>query len=224
MDATSTISNLINSFTQSITGLANTATVNQAKDLVSQASSVNLATPTWDFIIFLFFGITVIFYGFLLEKEKIINLLVSSYLALAVATNVPYLDKLSEVIAKSGLFAFRVSAFILVFIVLFILLSRSSILSSFSGLSGSWWQIILFSFLQVGLLLSIILSFLPQLALNYLSIFTKIIFTSDLAKFLWIVLPIVALIFLGESGSSGRDWWPPSFGQGRKRHSGKDFF
>lgn len=214
IDATSTVSNLINSFTQSITGLTNSAAAESARGWFLGLGQINLSTPTWDLIIFLFFGVSVLFYGFLLEKEKIINLLVSSYLALAVATNLPYLDKLSEIINKTGIFAFQTSAFVLIFVILFILLSKSSILSSFSGLGSGWLQTILFSFLQVGLLLSVILSFLPPAAIENLSVFTRVIFTSDLGRFLWIILPILALIFFGKEGGGGYDFYPP---RGRRR-------
>jgi hypothetical protein len=157
---------------------------------------IDWSTPTWDIVILLFVVISVLIYSFTLGRDRIVALLISTYLSLAVATNLPYMDKITEIINRFGFLTFQVSAFIIVFGVLFIFLSRSSLLQGLSSLTGGWWQIILFSLLQVGLLVSIILSFLPQTAVANLSDFTRIIFISDLGRFCWIVLPIVALVFI----------------------------
>lgn len=81
----------------------------------------------------------------------------------------------------------------------FFLLFQSVLVQSFRALSGGSIQILLFSFLLTGLLTSIILSFLPSPAINHLTYFTQVVFLSDLGKFLWLVLPVLALAFLGRS-------------------------
>lgn len=192
--------------TTSLMDFAN-AVGRQANDTAGQAAAssqdiwfsflgIDWSTPTWDVVILLFIIISVLVYSFTLGRDRIVALLISTYLALAVVTNLPYMDRISEIINQTSLGSLQLPAFIIVFILLFIFLSRSSLLQGMSSLAGGWWQVILFSLLQVGLLVSIILSFLPENLFNRLSPFTQIVFTGDLGRFCWIVLPILALIFI----------------------------
>jgi len=84
------------------------------------------------------------------------------------------------------------------FLVLFFFLSRSALQRSIASRDekGAWWQVIIFSVLHVGLLLSVILSFLPKEALEHLSPVTRQIFTHDGVRFAWLTLPIIAMIIL----------------------------
>lgn len=169
-------------------------------EIINQAPSMDLANPTWDLFIYLFFLIAVILFGFALGRQRVVSILISVYLSLTVVDALPYLDKiLGETDINFGIFAFKFSSFIIIFVILFLVLSRSSILQDFGGPGrGGLIQVAIFSFLFIGLIVSIILSFLPTEALGYLSDFTKNLFISDLAKFIWIVAPIVAMgIFRG---------------------------
>ena len=88
-------------------------------------------------------------------------------------------------------------AFTVVFIILFFLLSRSALSKTIaSDSSGSWWQVILFSVIHVGLLISITLSFLPPESIEKLSPWTRSIFVYDYARLAWIILPIILMILL----------------------------
>ncbi len=160
--------------------------------------NINWSTPTWDLFIAIFFIVGAFLYGFSLGRDRVIVILVSIYMALAVINTAPYLDTLSgkDISINFGPnFAFKVTLFLGVFVALFFLLSRSALSRTFGGVSaGSWWQVILFSFLHVGLLISVILSFLPISAAEHLMPITRQVFMSDLGQFLWITTPIVAMI------------------------------
>jgi len=160
--------------------------------------SINWAMPTWDLFIVIFFIIGAFLYGFSLGRDRVIVILVSIYMALAVINTSPYLNALSgkDISIHFGTnFTLKVTLFLGVFVALFFLLSRSALSRTFGNTStGGWWQVILFSFLHVGLLISVILSFLPLQAIEHLLPITRKIFTSDLGKFLWITAPIVAMI------------------------------
>jgi len=161
--------------------------------------SINWATPTWDLFIVIFFVVAAFLYGLSLGRDRVIVILVSIYMALAVINTAPYLSTLSGKDLSINIgqnFAFKVTLFLGVFIILFFLLSRSALSRTFGGASsgGSWWQVILFSFLHVGLLISVVLSFLPPQTAEHLLPVTRQIFTSDLGKFFWIITPIVAMV------------------------------
>jgi len=166
-----------------------------AKNFVA---NVNWAQPSWDLFIVLFFVIAGFLYGLSLGRDRVIVILVSIYMALAVVNTAPYIGNLAADVGLANVFVFRISAFVAVFIALFLLLARSALLQTIASADerGSWWQVMLFSFLHVGLLISIVLSFLPDGATGQLAPVTQKMFTSDTGRFLWIVGPIVAMILI----------------------------
>lgn len=169
--------------------------------------SIDWSKPSWDLFIILFFVIAAFLYGLSLGRDRIIVILVSIYMALAVATNAPFLsnkafqDSVNSTLSQ--LFVIQISMFLFVFILLFFLLSRSALLKTIGGSDekGKWWHVLLFSFLHVGLIISIVLSFLPADSATHLAPLTRQIFTSDLGRFLWIVGPILAMAIIRGSSS-----------------------
>lgn len=158
-------------------------------------ASIDWAHPSWDLFIVLFFIVAGFLYGLSLGRDRVIVILISIYMSLAVVSTAPFIGTLQTQIGLEQFFAFRVSTFLLAFIVLFFLLSRSSMLSSMTAAGrGPWWQVLLFSFLHVGLLISITLSLLPPTASANLALLTQKIFVQDIGRFVWIIAPIVALI------------------------------
>ncbi|RJR31673.1 hypothetical protein C4569_01820 [Candidatus Parcubacteria bacterium] len=186
----------ISIFSQEIAKLATTTAPKAAQTAIADSfSNWDWSIPTWDLIILVIFFLTVFFYSFALGRDRILGILISTYIALAVSYSMPFTDELQKAIDQTGFLAFKISAFVIVFFLMFFLLFRSRLIQSVSVFSGNSLQIIFFSFLLVGLLTSIILSFLPQQALDNLTFFTNYIFLSDIARFLWIILPVMALAF-----------------------------
>ncbi len=174
---------------------------NMGHDVVNWLQAINWAAPTWDLFIVLFFLVTVFLYGMSLGRDRIIVILVSIYMALAVVSNAPILGKLDASINLGQFFAFRVTTFLGIFVLLFFLLSRSALLKTFGSLAaGSWWQVLMFSVFHVGLLVSITLSFLPPDAVGHLAPVTRQIFASDMGRFFWIVAPIFGMAVLKSEG------------------------
>ncbi|MBI5466657.1 MAG: hypothetical protein HY975_00365 [Candidatus Kerfeldbacteria bacterium] len=161
-------------------------------------ANINWAQPTWDLFIILFFIVAGFLYGLSLGRDRVIVILISVYMALAVVNSAPYIGNFTADIGINQFFAVRVSTFVVVFIALFFLMSRSALLSTIasSDSRGPWWQVLLFSFLHVGLLISITLSFLPPTASQHLAPLTQKLFVQDLGRFIWIVAPIVAMILI----------------------------
>ena len=190
--ATSTLQQLGEALSGKATSTAAQAT-EAGQELWNAFLGINWSNPTWDLIILVVFGLAVFVLGFALGRDRLVAIMISTYIALAVATNFPYVDKLTELMEKTGVTALRLSTFLVLFAATFVMLSRSMLLQSLTNLSGSWWQVIILAVLQVGLLISIVLSFLPSEVLEQFSIFTQTLFLSDLAKFAWITLPVLAL-------------------------------
>ncbi len=162
----------------------------------------NFFQPTWDVFIILFFVIAALVYGVSLGRDRILVILVSIYMALAVVKYLPFITDYSANVSVNNAFAFRISLFLGIFILLFFFLSQSALLRTFGNdaRQGSWIQVIVFSFLHVGLLISVTLSFLPAEMTSTLSPLTMLIFESDAGRAFWIIVPIVAMAFFGARG------------------------
>jgi hypothetical protein len=175
-------------------------------DATTYLQHINWSSPTWDLFIVLFFIVTVFLYGISMGRERVIVILVNIYMALAVVTNAPYINTLDRTANSGNFFAFKALTFLATFVLLFLLMSRSALAKTFGGIAGAkWWQVILFSTFHVGLLVSIILSFLPAETVSHLAPMTRQLLASDNARFFWIVAPILALAFVkSEEFSSKR--------------------
>ncbi len=172
----------------------------------SLVATLDWSKPTWDLFIVLFFIVAAFLYGISLGRDRIIVILVSIYMALAVVNSVPYLSDTTTEVGIERLFVLRISIFVGVFIALFVLLSQSALRKTIasSDKSGRWWQIFVFSILHVGLLITLILSFLPPDFPDQLAPLTRTIFATDLARFIWIVLPIITMILLRGGASDDK--------------------
>ena len=166
-------------------------------DIMAIFSAIDFSTPTWDLFIILFFIGSVFLYGFTLGRDRVLTILISIYMALAVVNTAPYISALKAEVSMGQMFALKVATFVGLFVILFFLIARSALLRNFTGdVTGNWSHVFVFSVLHVGLLTSVTLSFLPLNALNHLAPITKIVFTSDPGKLAWLILPIVAMVFM----------------------------
>lgn len=158
---------------------------------------IDFATPSWDVFLLLFFLAGALLYGLTLGRDRIVVIMVSIYMGLAIVTNAPYIKQLSADIAVNN-FAFRVSTFLGLFVLMFFFLSKNALIRSLDfGTGGRLFQTALFSVLHVGLLLSVALSFLPDAALANFSPQVRGLFVSDPAKFAWLVTPVAAMMIFG---------------------------
>ena len=159
--------------------------------------TLSWSAPTWDLFILLFFLIGALLYGLSLGRDRVIIILVSVYMALAVVSNTPVLSKINLLTLNlNDNSVLKITVFLGLFVALFFLLSRSALLRTIgsSTAPGSWWQTILFSILQVGLLISITLSFLPKDITQGLSDGTKQVFMSDYGRSAWMTMPIFLMV------------------------------
>lgn len=170
-------------------------------DIQNIINSINWTVPSWDLFIVAFFLATIFLYGFALGKDRIIVIMLSIYVTVALIKGIPAScsDFLASIrigdsaIGQSGVFLGIV-------IVLFFLLSRSITTSIFEGGNrGSWGEIIMLSFLQAGLLVSVAASFLPLEVVENFSPFIKSVFIDDTVRAAWLTAPILAVAFFNKN-------------------------
>lgn len=167
-------------------------------------AGINWTTPNWDTFILLLFVIGALLYGLSLGRDRVIVILVSVYMALAVVANAPVLRDLNLLqLSLNDNYVLKIGFFLGMFVALFFLLSRSALLHTIgsTGAPGSWWQTIVFSVLQVGLLISITLTFIPQDVTNTLTPFTRDVFLSYWGRSAWLILPVVFMAIAPRSKS-----------------------
>lgn len=162
--------------------------------------------PTWDLFITLFFVIGV-GYGVILQREKILATLISTYIALAVAT--VWGDKVFEFFngnsilfnqfwIRSNMSEFSIKA--LLFGVLIVLLTLKGDFSVNMGKSEGMVStvfVFIYSFLTTGLIVESVISFLPQTAMMAIinqSNVAALVMNYDIA---WVVVPALLMIIGG---------------------------
>jgi hypothetical protein len=166
---------------------------------------MDFKNPSWDVFIILFFVVASFLYGLSLGRDRIIIILVSIYMSLAVVQALP--DFVLKITLNQQV-AFQITAFISLFVVLFFLVSRSALMRTLGASAsndGTWLQTIVFSILHVGLLISITMSFLPLELLQNVAPLTQHIFTGQWEKFAWIAAPMIAMIVFGSRKTGDED-------------------
>lgn len=178
-----------------------TTTAAALASLNSLTAMINSGQLTWDILIILFFLFVSFIYSLAMGRDRIIIILLSIYMTLAITEAAPWLDQLNPAqFGINDLFVFRGLVFLVIFLAILFLASKSALLSgiSSSDASGRRWQVILFSLLHVGLLASIILSFLPQEAQLQLAPITKQLFIGGQNRFFWLIAPLLGMVLSRE--------------------------
>jgi len=163
-----------------------------------------LSHPTWDIIMVFTMLAAGFFYGIFAGKLKIAATIIYTYVAWAITSALPLFDKplngtrnvVSQVAGESPLNEFFIRAAIFIGIFLIITFSLGSRRNRRFASPGSWWQIFLLSFLQVGLLLHLILNFLPADKINMLAPLTRTVFANPKLHIWWLIIPMAILIIL----------------------------
>jgi hypothetical protein len=166
-----------------------------------QIHSLNWQTPSWDLFVFLFWAVASIIYAFAAGRGRIISLLMSLYITQLLVLEAPWLTKALSQKVPSGLASIQfLVSFLIIFILLFALLGRYAFRTSADGRHfGSIPFTVIFSFLQVGLLINIIFSYLPAKLVQSFSPLVQTIFIAQPANFVWLLAPLIFLIILGRS-------------------------
>ncbi|OGH61740.1 MAG: hypothetical protein A2848_03450 [Candidatus Magasanikbacteria bacterium RIFCSPHIGHO2_01_FULL_50_8] len=167
---------------------------------------VSWSNPTWDLFIVVFLLVGTLIYGFSMGRDRIIMIMVAVYMALVAVTNLPYVPQFGASVSLSNGFILKIGTFLGLFAILFFMLTRSALNHAIggNGALGKWWHVLILSFLQVGMLISVVMSFLPAVWLEGLAALTRTVFVSAWGKFGWSLLPIFGLLVIGMSNERDR--------------------
>lgn len=161
--------------------------------------SFNWHTPSWDLFIVLSWIVGSVLYAFAAGRGRILGIVVSVYMAKLLVIEAPFLS--SPVIKQlhgQASYIQQLVTFIVLFLLLFMFLSRYAFRTSVDGRKlGSFVFIVIFALLQVGLLINIILNFLPEYIQKNFAPLIRFWFLDKPANFVWLLAPIAFLIVLG---------------------------
>ena len=165
-------------------------------------------TPSWDLFIILFWGLSAVLYAFAAGRGRILSLLMSLYIAKLLVLEAPWItQKVNEQLSGTLIGLQQMVSFLLIFITLFMLLSRFAFKTSADGRHlASVPFALVFAVLQIGLLIQTILSYLAQSGKEFSNLVSTI-FLSNGAAFAWLLAPLLFLIFLGHFISDRSEAW-----------------
>lgn len=157
---------------------------------------------SWDLLIIIIFIGATFLYGLTLGRNKLIALLISTYFSLIIIGSIPW-KTVSAFFGLKDLSSptptFKIFLFLALILFFFFLIPQSvlgSVLRVGKGRQGPWVHILIFAILQIGLLASIILSFLPSKVIIDLNPLVKQVLLGQLPQFFWMTIPILALVLI----------------------------
>lgn len=172
-----------------------------AQSTTTQISFSNIATtaqslwshPTWDVV--LVFALLAIgfFYGISTGKRKAVTAIIYTYVTFALLSAIP-VDRLATLIQLKDDLFLKIGLFAVLFILLIFVFGRTRTRGFVRP--SAWWQIFLLSFTQVGLMIHILLGFLPKENIAVLAPLTKNVFANPDLHVWWFLGPMALLIFL----------------------------
>lgn len=157
-----------------------------------------ISHPTWDMVTVFALIAAGFFYGISAGKWRIGATILYTYTTLAIFSSLP-LDTWIKSYNLGQEFAIKIGIFLLLFLFFAIMLgSRNRRGIAFSR---AWWQVFLLSFLQVGLLIHIFVSFLPKDKIMLLAPITRTVFANPSLHLWWLGVPLAVLILLRRLGT-----------------------
>ena len=134
-----------------------------------------------------------LFWAFVAGRRKVMSSILMTYVALAVFPAI----RQERIVAALGLdrSSFTAAGIFLGLFIILVLFLGARRRHAFS-LSGPWWQTLFLSFIQMGLLIHIVLSLIPDDVIQRLSPLTRSVFTDSGVHIWWLIVPVVFLILI----------------------------
>lgn len=148
----------------------------------------------WQFLIPIVLALVIFVYGVSLGRNRLLGLLLSTYLALIMVRTIPW----SLFRIEDPSFGLQIVVLLAMVFFLFIFLPGSVLGNglgiTYKKIKTSWVWLFIFAILQLGLFFSVILSFLPDENLTKTPDFVKKFFVSPESQFIWLALPLLIMI------------------------------
>lgn len=160
---------------------------------MTQLASVSLNIASWEIIVFAFLFAGGFLLGLMLGKDKLFLMLLGSYVSSAILSIVPLKKLLPSIFNIEENFVIMIVLFLLLIGIVYFIFSKS-ILKAKRKTSRAFFQTFFYGIFFVGIVVSMVFSFLPADLISQFSSLPLEIFNTSLARVLWFVIP---LIFVG---------------------------
>jgi hypothetical protein len=172
--------------------------MSQLNTILNLAKTFNWHSPSWDLFIFLAWIVLAVGYAFAAGRGKAVGLFISICLGQLVVVHAPVLSGVVAGRAPSLANYATLLVFGIVTIVSLLTLNRFVFRSSVDGkeFSGILYTVV-FGFLQVGLLVQTVLSYLPLAVQQSFHPLLRALFLTQYAGLVWLLLPLVCLVVVG---------------------------
>jgi uncharacterized membrane protein len=147
---------------------------------------------TWDLIIVLFLAGMGFLLGLMLGKNRIFLMLLGAYISSALLSVIPVKKMFPDFFGKEENFVVMIVSFLVLIGIVYFIFSKS-VLKSKRG-DRSIFQVFFYGLFLVGIVLTMVFSFLPEDLISQFSSLILKIFNTSLARTLWFLIP---LIFIG---------------------------
>ncbi len=170
---------------------------------VNQIRAIDLSLDSWDLLILFFLGLGSILYAyFFVNRGKIMPILVSTYTAFVLVNFAPFLDpNLATKLGFPELYLLRLVAFALTFLVVLYILSRVLFQAPVGAETFGVFPSFLLALIQMGFLISVLVSYLPAEITNDFSEFVARLFVGTSALFYWAAASVFLLLIFGRKAN-----------------------
>ncbi len=168
-------------------------------DYQSLIHTFNWHSPSWDLFILAFWLVASVLFAFAAGRGRMLLILVCTYMAQLLVIKAPFLSTVAaDKFNIAGSTMAQLAAFVVLFLIFFIFLGRYAFRSTADGRQVLALPItLIFTVLQVGLLINIVISYLPDHVKNSFAPLIQFLFLHPNAGFIWLLAPIVFLIIAG---------------------------
>lgn len=177
--------------------------LNELNNVFSKITGASLAITSWDFLIWLFFGLVAFFYGLLFVSHgKLVPIFVATFVSLTLVQLAPFLTvEFGNRFGLEEIYQVKLVAFAISFSLLLFFLSRvifqAPVGAETFGMIGSF----ILSISQVGFLVATIVSFLPAAITSQFSEWTAKIFLLDNVMFYWAAAAVALLLIFARKAN-----------------------
>ncbi len=167
-------------------------------DFNSWLNSFDWTRPSWDLFVILFIVFGGLVYGMSLGRDRLALTTIAIYISLALVNAAPFVghEFAANVHFADYAIDIKVVAFLGLLVLIMFLLARGALFRSLlSNNSGSGFlQSVFLSFVHTGLIVAIVINYLPVVAVNNFSPVIKDIFYGQWQLFWWLLAPIMIMI------------------------------
>ena len=151
-------------------------------------------------LFFVFAILAILIIAFALGKSKTMLALVGLYISAFISSRLDFLyDKFDSFSISSlgeDLYVLRIILFVIIFSGVIFILSKSFMRSKLTIKESKISAVVVMTLLSVCLLISIFVSYIPEGSDSIFPGFILILFGSNIAQFIWALLPAVYIMFM----------------------------